>query len=174
MLSRWDPDKNVKYETNLKQLILSSKTMNAETMIHLFLNTLREIFHPQPSLCGFTIAFVFIIFENWNYEEEKESQELFFGIRVLARGKSISRHEKINCWKLVTDYREQEDLCSTPSQVLLLCPRFISTAHRLDFHLIWMQLDLYLNNALHQTSSHKVPTVHKIIRLVLYLRDCVN
>lgn len=82
---------NVKHETNWKQLVVfiqqDSECLNRNWFILKY--SQRNLWSSAP-LCGFTIASVFIIRKNWNYERRKKKVKSFsFVIPVLARGKSI-------------------------------------------------------------------------------------
>lgn len=133
-----------------------------KTIIYIFKNTLRGICDSQPHFynCSCYFFYLFFLLE---LQRRKRKSRAFLWYACLAWGKSISRHEKSNCWELVTDCRETKTILQ---HYLYECCCFVLSSSqlrtrskrscRLDFHLTWIYLYFYLCCALHQTNNLKV------------------
>lgn len=142
MPSLWDADKmwNMRQiESNL--LFLSSKTLNASTVTDLFWNTLREISDPQPHFAVLQLH-PFLLFVKTGITKEGKRKSRAFPLLFLfwLEANRFSRHETINCRKLVTDCRGQEGSRGAPfvASSAALSSVQLNSAHRLDFHLTRM------------------------------------
>lgn len=138
-----------------------------KTIIYIFFKySKRNLWFSAPLLQLHLLFFLllFILYFLLELQRRKRKSRAFLWYACLAWGKSISRHEKSNCWELVTDCRETKTILQ--HCLLYECCRFVLSSSqlrtrsqsscRLDFHLTWIYLYFYLCCALHQTNNLKV------------------
>lgn len=115
---------------NYKQLIiLSSRTMNSEIIIYFLKNTLRGICDSQPHFYNCICYYYFWLIFLLELQRRNRKSRAFLWYACLAWGKSISRHEKSNCWELVTDCRETKTILQHYLLYECCCFQFIPTLH---------------------------------------------